>query len=135
MHPSNYPTLEQLASDLEVARAELDACKGRVAQAESLIVDHPKFVELRREEGAVSIGPLSVSYGLTRKWDQALVAEIAKDINPAFLPFNVEYKEDRRAMKVLTAAMPDLEKRFEPALTETPRKPSVKLRPATNEAA
>lgn len=128
-------TLDVLADELRDAKARLGSAKAAVAAAERNILDHPDVVALKRDEGTVHVGPVTVSFGLTRKWDQEKLAELATKVNPAFFPFRTDFKEDLRATRAFQKAFPDLVETLEAALTQTPRKPSVKVATGKQEAA
>jgi len=120
-------TIEALAAQYREAKADMNRAKARFAVAEKLIMDHPDVASLARTEGTVHIGPVSVTYGLARKWDQEQLAELQEKVSPAFFPFKTEFKEDLRATRTFQKAFPELIAALEAALTQTPKKPSIKV--------
>ena len=78
---------------------------------------------------------MTISYSLSRKWDHEQLAGLANEINPAFFPFETKFKENQRTTRVFEGTFPDMVEKLETALTQTPRKPTVKLWDAKAEAA
>lgn len=120
------PTLEQLRERLRETKAvEAEATLARIA-IEEAILTHPRVASELSDEGTVTVdGVVKVTTGYTRKWDQAQLAEIAPGIDPAYWPFKAEFKEDRKAARVVEERFPDLWAQVRKALTLTPRKPTV----------
>lgn len=122
------PTLEALREQLREAKAaEAEATLQRIAIEEAILA-HPRVESELSDEGTVTIdGVIKVTTGYSRKWDQAQLATLAAGIDPAYWPFKVEHKEDRKASRVLEERFPDLWAQLRQALTLTPRKPTVSV--------
>lgn len=124
---TNAPTLDDLAAELEAAKANENAARERRIEVEQAILDHPDVAPELKDEGTVTVGPVKVTTRLTRKWDQRQLGIIRPEVDDAFFPFREELKEDRRAMRVFEERFPDLAKRLNEALTLTPSKPTVSI--------
>lgn len=123
----NVPTLDDLADALEAAKAaEAQANDHRLA-IERQILEHPDMAPQLKDEGTHTVGRLRVSTGYTRKWSQQELELVRPEVADAFWPFKTEHKEDRRMMKMVEERLPDLYAKLSPALTLTPRKPSVTI--------
>lgn len=122
------PTLEALREQLREAKAaEAEATLQRIAIEEAILA-HPRVESELSDEGTVTIdGVIKVTTGYSRKWDHAQLATLAAGIDPAYWPFKVEHKEDRKASRVLEERFPDLWAQLRQALTLTPRKPTVSV--------
>lgn len=120
------PTLEHLRTQLREAKAtEAEATLKRIA-IEETILNHPRVVSELSDEGTVTFdGAIKVSTGFTRKWDQDSLTTLAAQVDPAYWPFKTEFKEDRRAARVVEERFPALWDQVRQALTLTPRKPTV----------
>lgn len=129
------PTLDALADRLAAARAaEAEATQARLA-IEAEIMAHPAARDVPIE-GTTRLGErIKVTTGVTRKWKQETLANLAHSIEPAYFPFKAEYKEDRKAARVIEERFPDLWERLRHALTVTPRKPTVALVEPKDDAA
>ncbi len=56
------------------------------------------------EEGSVSTDGVTVRTSFYRKWDQDRLTQLSEAIDPAYWPFKVEWKEDRKASRVRSAS-------------------------------
>lgn len=128
MHPTAKPfTLEQLCDELAAAKAAEAKAKQHREAIEHAIVTHADVAPGLRDEGTHHVGRVKVVTGLTRKWDQPKLVALASEIDETFWPFKVEWKEDRRAMRVFEERFPELANKIGKALTLTPRKPTVSV--------
>lgn len=125
---TTLPTIEVLAQRLAEAKAaESAAIEARLA-VEAEILAHPSTGRVLVDEGTATVADrIKVTTGYTRKWEQSTLANLAHSIDPAYWPFKVEFKEDRKAARVIEERFPDLWERLRHALTLTPRKPSIAL--------
>lgn len=117
--------LNEAIDNLAAAKANMNAAKLALADAESAVLDLVNGS--LKDEGTTRLGDLKVVTGYTRKWDQGKLANLIHDIRAEYFPFRVEYKEDRKASKVLAERFPELWQTLSPALTLTPRKPSITI--------
>ena len=76
-------------------------------------------------EGTVNFDSLKVATGFTRKWNHEALGVVAAKIRGEFWPFRVEYKEDRKASRMVEERFPGLWDDIRPALTLTPKKPYI----------
>lgn len=125
---TNAPTIQDLAAALVEAKAAEDAAKARRVEIEKDILLHPDIASAGRDEGTVTVGPIKVTFRLSRKWDQDELFALHQTIDPAFWPFKAEWKEDRQAMRVLEERFPDLARELGIALTVAPAKPSIAVK-------
>lgn len=123
---TTLPTLEQLRQQLREAKAaEAEATLQRIG-IEEAILHHPRVESELSDEGTVTIdGVIKVATGYTRKWDQQQLSKFYQQVEPAYWPFKTEFKEDRKAARVVEERFPELWDRLRQALTLTPRKPTV----------
>jgi len=125
---TNAPTLLDLATALLEAKARETAARDRRLEIETTILAHPEVAPLLREEGTTSVGPVKVVTKLARKWSQPDLAAFAQEIDHAYFPFRVEWKEDAKMSKVVQERFPELWKKIRTALVLTPSKPTVSVR-------
>jgi len=126
--------INEAVDALEQAKTNFNAAKLALADAESVVLDLVGG-ELK-EEGTTRIGDLKLATGFTRRWDQDKLTNMIHDIRAEYWPFRTEFKEDRKASKVLAERFPELWQTLSPALTLTPRKPSITIdRKETKETA
>lgn len=124
---SRLPTLAYLAGKLAAAKREEAAARTARIAVEEEILAHPAIKLQLRDEGTVTAEGVKVTTKLARSWDQEMLAELAKTFDPAWFPFRAEWKEDRRASRVLEERFPDLARELGQALTLKPAKPAVSL--------
>lgn len=124
----NYPKLADLTAQLVAAKAaESQAAAARLA-VERDILAHPDVESALPDEGTTTVGALKITTRLTRKWDQAVLAELRREVqNDHYWPFKQEYREDRRHTRVIEDTAPELWQRLRDALTTKPAKPSVSI--------
>lgn len=119
--------LARLVDDLRRAKANAHAAKLAVLEAEDALLAHPAIARELKDEGTITVGDVKVTTKLTRSWNQKALAEISERIDPAWFPFKTEFKEDRKASRVVEERFPDLWHEVRAALTLKPAKPSVAL--------
>lgn len=78
--------------------------------------------------GSMQIDGLTIQFGMDRKWDQDRLAELQPKIMPEFWPFKTEFREDRKAARLVEERFPDLWAELQHALTTKPRKPCFAIK-------
>lgn len=127
-HLKSVPTLTELKQQLVSLKQQEEEIKAHRLNLERAIVQHPDIAPQLKDEGTHSAYGVKVSTGYTRKWDQDALDRAAQHVSPSFWPFKTEFKEDRRMMRVVEERFPDLyAQHLSPALTLTPRKPTVSI--------
>ena len=120
--------LARLVEDLRRAKVNEQAAKLARLEAEEALLAHPAVARELKDEGTITVGDVvKVTTKLSRSWDQAQLAAIQSRVDPAYWPFKVEYKEDRKASRVFEERFADLWAELRQALTLKPAKPSVAL--------
>jgi hypothetical protein len=120
--------LARLVEDLRRAKANEQAAKLARLEAEEALLAHPAVARELKDEGTITVGDaVKVTTKLSRSWDQAQLVAISKQIDSAWFPFKTEYKEDRKASRVVEERFPALWDELRQALTLKPAKPSVSL--------
>lgn len=119
------PTLVRLAGELRAAKAAEEAARQARIKVEEAILAHVKG-DLK-PEGTHTFDTVKIVTKLSRSWDQERLAQISKEVEPAWFPFKTEYKEDRKAARVVEERFPDLWGIVSDALTLKPAKPTVTL--------
>lgn len=132
---TNMPTLDTLAERLAVARQAESAARDRRIELEQMICTHPDVAPQLTDEGTVTVGTLKVRTGFTRSWDQKALDAISVDVAEEYWPFKAEWKEDRKAARVIEERFPDLWEAIRGALTLKPSKPAVTIVERKAEAA
>lgn len=118
------PTIEQLITEWKSAKNDENEAKDRRLTIEQLILEQADI----KSEGTTKVGSLSISTGNTRDWDQAVLTELSVQVKPEYWPFKSEFKEDRKASKVIEERFPDLWKTINTALLLKPKKPTFSAR-------
>ena len=118
-------TLESLLADWRQAKADEEAANALRLEIERELLDHPEVRGALKEEGTVTVGPVKVTTGFTRAWDQAQLGALHAEIADASWPFAAEWREDRKAARVVEERFPELWARIRAALTLKPKKPTV----------
>ena len=79
-------------------------------------------------EGANRFDEMTIVTGFNRSWDHDHLVELRAQIVTEFFPFKLEFKEDRKASKIIEDRFPDLWEKIKPALTTKPKKPSFSFK-------
>ena len=124
---TNIATLDDLATELEQAKQNESGARARRLEIEESILSHPAMAPLP-DEGTTHCGPFKIVTRHTRKWGQEELAALHQEIDDAYWPFRTEWKEDRKAVSVLSGRFPDLWERIHHALTLTPSKPTITIK-------
>jgi hypothetical protein len=118
-------SLDALLVDWRQAKADEEAANALRVEIERELLEHPEVRAALKEEGTVTVGPIKVTTGFTRAWDQERLAALHREIADAYWPFAAEWREDRKAARVVEERFPELWAQIRPALTLKPRKPTV----------
>lgn len=125
--PEQIPSLDELADMWLAAKGVEVGAIERRRELEESILEHPDVVDKLVDEGTTTVGRVKVSTGFTRAWDQQQLDTLSSDVNEEFWPFKDEWKEDRRASRVIEERFPDLWAQIRNALTIKPRKPTISV--------
>ena len=131
----NVPDLDLLAHELSHLKHAEDNARLARLRKELEILEHPEIADELPMEGTLTRGCISVRTGYTRKWDQDALAGLAERVDPSFWPFVPQWKEDRKAARVIEERFPELWADVREALTLNPSKPAVTLKARKKEAA
>jgi hypothetical protein len=118
-------TLDTLKAAWRKAKADEETAKEHRLAIENRIL--AVLGDMVPEEGSVSTDGVTVRTSFYRKWDQDRLTQLSEAIDPAYWPFKVEWKEDRKASRVFEERFPELWRHVANALTLTPAKPAVKV--------
>lgn len=114
--------ITQLIAQWHATKKMEDSAKKERLRIEKEIEQHQDV--MLSDEGITTLDNLKISTGYNRSWDQDRLREISEGINDEFFPFKTEFKEDRKASKVVEDRFPDLWDTIRAALTLKPKKPS-----------
>jgi hypothetical protein len=128
VRPIEQPaTIEQLIYNLRSAKDKEERAHDMRLAAEEALLSHPDIAASLKDEGTVTVGAVKVSTGYTRKWDESQLSTLRSQVADEYWPFRTKWDEDRRASRLVEERFPDLWAMLRPALTLTPRKPSIQL--------
>lgn len=116
--------MQQLITQWVVRKAALRAAQEALLETELKLYELTK--DKLREKGVTHFeGGLDITAGFTESWDnETLDVVLSEWPGTAPRPFTKTWKPDSRALAVVRAQYPELNKRLEKALTVKPRKPS-----------
>ena len=104
-------------------QAEVEAHDRRIEIENAILAE----IETK-PEGTTKVGAMTISTGFSRSWDQDKLDDLRASVRGEYWPFAREWKEDRKAARVIEERFPDLWKRINEALTLKPKKPTFSVK-------
>jgi hypothetical protein len=114
-----------LAHKCMQARKAAEVARAEQIRLESELLALPAVNKYLKDSGSTTFlnGFFKVQNKLNQKWNQPQVADILINNDWPVMPFDIEYKPNAANLKMLKTYHPELYKKLNAALTETPAKP------------
>lgn len=118
-------TFTRLVSQAAIARQNAEAARNIQLELEAQILALPYVKDSLKYSGTSSFcnGALKIATKINQKWDQKALATIIQSNDFPIMPFEIEYKPSAVKLKVLREEFPQIFRKLEGALTESPAKP------------
>lgn len=118
--------LQELRDELSRAGAILSSAKTFYEQCRQRLVAHPLWQQsvTVKPFGSRDFAGLRAEVREYRKWDNGQLAELKQKVPASLWPFKTEFKEDKRAAKMLAERHPELWAELKEALTITAGTPA-----------